>query len=254
MIKKPKIFYGLLIFTACIMVFILQNPAVSQQVAPIIPGVPENSVILEIKVSEDMIRNNYYYRICYVANGNWPMPIIFYNKQFRQRFPEYSAKEINPIWYNKFQIIDSWARLKAGEYLIAFVSTEPRLPSQGLIQTVKVSSNAKKALEDKHTLIVDDSVGVAPEKGSNSFNIRYELNETSNMTHKVRPKESKDPIWSEERSNVPKGTRGFEYDRQKAKKGFWYRAVVEAVSTVSTSKWDHDLSRPFQVLEQANVQ
>jgi flagellar hook assembly protein FlgD len=121
-------------------------------------------------------------------------------------------------------------------------------PARDVIERIRISSNTKQSLADNHTLIVNQSTGIAPERGVNEFKVRYQLNEDSNMIHKINDAFN-NSVWKEELRNASEGTRGFDWDGKEGKKGNLYRALVEATSKYDPDIWDHDLSRKFEILK-----
>ena len=226
-----------------------QNPCFAQQIVPAINQIPVGSINVKVMVTKGMINKGYYYKISYVTTAILPIWTVFYNRENRKAQRVVSPEEIERIQFDKFSFSGPWKELGVpGPYLIGVMSLkEPKIP-QLVIQTLRVSSNTKQDLIDNKTLIVDDSTGVAPRKGKEKFNIRYQLNETSDMIHKIIEFKDNKEAWKEEVTKVQKGTRGFYWNRENAQQGRWYRAEVEAKLATDKDKWDHDLSDKFQVL------
>jgi len=241
----------LLVFTPFILLLLGQNTAFSQPDIPLFKDIPTGSVLMEITVTPDMIKKDYYYRLYYVTNGRFPIWTAFYPKDRMNYTLSYSPGNTYQPAYNKFSIVNRWQTLKKpGKYIMALMSRNLPIPLQQLIQTIQVSSNTRKALEDNRTLIVNDSVGVAPEKGTRDFKIRYELNDTSNMLHEIMKNGKKDElITSNKVKNVERGTRGFDWDSKDAKSDCWYHSEVRAESVYDPAKWDKAISRDFQKLK-----
>jgi len=243
-------YVGTLVLMLFIFFLVEGNEVFSQGTIPSITGIPPNSVIVEATSTSYMLNREYFYKASYVASGRFPMMIVFFNRKTGRNVLAYLAKEMQTIRHNKFFVIGPWGKLGSPDlYVIAFISSAPGLPSQEIIETVRVSSNKKSDLEqDKDTVIVDNSTGVAPEKGSDGFKIRYELNELSNLRHNIMRCTDNSVIWEEKKDKVPKGTRGFDWDSKKASEGC-YRALVKATSVAKEGRWDKALSRKFQTLK-----
>lgn len=249
--NQPRASLRLLFFLSFVILVISHNVAFSQPAPPGFKALPPGIIPVQISLTEGMLAKNYFYGAYYVSNREFPLRMVFYDRRTQEnvllnRYPD----QIKQIDYNKFYVMGSWSQLKRpGDYLITFISYQASAPAQRVIQTLKVSSNTKKAIEDKHTLIVNNSVGVAPERGSDGFKIRYELNETSKMTHKIEQYKDNRTMMTEDKDDVPKGTQGFDWIAEDAKNHYWYRAVVKAVSVTDKDKWDHDVSRRFQKIK-----
>jgi hypothetical protein len=114
---------------------------------------------------------------------------------------------------------------------------------------LRLSSNTEKAFQDKYTIIVNDSTGVAPKRGSKDFNIRYQLNEDADVNHIIFDIGNGKEVYSTPAKRVPKGTRGFDWDSSMAEKEHWYKARIKATSITDNDKWDRDLSDKFQTLK-----
>lgn len=248
--KQGKTCIRILAFATFILLLPGQNHSFAQQRIPHINNIPVGSITLKVMVTKDMINKGYYYAVSYVTSRRLPIWTVFYNREKRCIQRVVLPDKIEQIRFNKFSIISPWKNLGvAGPYLIGVMSLkEPEAP-QFVIQTLRISSNTKQDLKDNKTLIVDESTGVAPRKGTEKFNIRYQLNETSDMIHKIIQFKDNKEIWKEELTKVQKGTRGFYWNRENVQKGRWYRAEVEAKLVTDKGKWDHDLSDKFQALQ-----
>jgi hypothetical protein len=226
-----------------------QDLAFSEPAIPVLRSITPGSIAMEFTVTKEMLRNDYYYRFSYETSGNFPIWTVFYWQERQDHMLAYSSDQITRLGHNRFSAIDTWHLLKIpGPYLLTLMTFNTPFHPQEIIQTVRISSNTRKALEDRHTLIVNDSTGVAPQKGTADFKIRYQLNETSNMVHKILRSKDNHTEWEQEIKNVQRGTRGFDWDCRNATKDKWYRAFIEAKSVIDAAKWDTDLSRKFKAL------
>jgi len=223
------------------------NSAFSYEI-PTIRNIPKGGITLRINVTKDML--NYYYRIHFATSASFPIWTVFYRQDVMNHVLAYSLKEMRQPKPNTFYVIDSWQRLREpGEFLLAIMGFNLPIPVQYVVQSLRLSSNTKEDLEDWNTLVVNDSTGIAPRKGTQEFKIRYQLNEDSDMVHKIMDNDNNKEIWKDSIDNVVRGTRGFDWDSQNAKKDHWYRALVEAISTTNKAKQDHDLSDRFKTLK-----
>lgn len=240
------------ITTAClafsILLLLLQKQAFPQQI-PHITNIPRGSISLTVEVTKRMM--NYYYQVYVVTNGIFPIWTVFYNIQSRNIASAYPFEKMAQPLPNVFYVTGPWRGLeKPGQYQLSILGLDLRFPVQYLVRNLRISSNTEQALKDNRTLIVNDSTGVAPRRGPQEFKIRYQLNEDSDMVHKILDTDNKNTeVWKSSTKKVVKGTRGFDWDCKDAKKEHWYRALVEATCTTDKDKWDHDLSDRFQTLK-----
>ncbi len=228
-------------------------PAFAQSEIPLMKDTPLTNRISSITVTQEMIDKGYYYRIYYIGIEKYPIYATFYNKKQEKAWAVLPQKLFITVPYNRlfsrFYLINSWRTLeKSGEYLLSFISSDKSVSADEIIQKAKLSSNTKKNLKDGYTLIVDDSTGVAPLKGTETFNIRYELRELSDMKHKIKFSKDDTLIYSQERKKATKGTKGFDWTSANARKGK-YKAVIYAESVADKNKWDNDLSEDFEALK-----
>lgn len=247
-----------MILILAIFLIFFHNQASAQERLPYFSKIPEESLILQVRLTEDMLKKDYYFKILYLSYKKLPIWISFYRKQELKPAIFFSPNQIMLKKANIFAAMGRWRTLeRPGDYFITFLYLQGRLPFlHRMIQWPKVSSNKKETLEkDEETLIVDGSIGIAPQKGRNGFKIKYELNSLSDMLHQIEQLKERRVIkvWEERKEQMPKGTRGFDWNAkrrnsQRHKTGD-YRAHIKSTLFSDPSIWDHELGNPFEIIE-----